>query len=120
MTGELADALHRDLTADRLALDDLNWRDLWAYVTAAPPGTAIHHHRNKGWVVTDHIAAEQLSELRELVWRYTAIHFENGAKLPFPERVTHPGEDANEAAETEPAEITDLIAPEVIAMLKGA
>jgi len=41
--------------------------------------------------------------------------------LPCPERVTPPGVGtAPESAGTEPAEITDLIAPEVIAMLKGA
>lgn len=120
MTGELADPLHRDLTTDRLTLDDLNWRDLWAYVTAAPPRTALHHARNEGWTVGDHIAAEQLSELRELLWRYTAIHFKDGNTIPFPARVPHPGDTPAEAGPTwETVTLDQMVPPEVRELLKG-
>lgn len=120
MTGDLADAVHRDLLADRLTLDDLSWRDLWCYVTAAQPGTAIHHARNDGWVVGDHIAAEQLSDIRELLWRYTALHFEGGKNLPFPERVVHPGAEPAAPGKTwATVSLDEMISPEVRDLLKG-
>lgn len=120
MTGDLADAVHRDLTVDRLTLDGLDWRGLFAYVTAAPPGTAIHHARNDGWTVTDHIAAEHLSDFRELLWRYTAVHFEGGKTIPFPQRITHPGDEPVEAGPTwETVTIDDMVPPEIRKLLRG-
>ncbi|MGH3956951.1 MAG: hypothetical protein ACRDTI_23240 [Mycobacterium sp.] len=38
--------------------------------------------------VGDQIAAEQLNEIAELLWRYTAVHFENGSKIPFPQHLS--------------------------------
>ncbi|MCB1287424.1 MAG: hypothetical protein KDB47_06955 [Mycobacterium sp.] len=120
MTGELADPLHRDLAVDGITLDDLGWRDLWAYVTAAPPGTAIGHHRSDGWTAHTHIAAEQLSDMRELLWRYTAVHFKNGGDMPFPSRVPHPGETPAEPGPTwETATIEQMVPPEIRALLRG-
>lgn len=79
------------MLTDRLALDDLGWRDLWAYITAAPPGTALHYAQSEGWGIGDRIGAEQLYALRELVWRYTALHFKGGKDRPFPEPIPYPG-----------------------------
>ena len=121
-TGDLADALTRDLLSDRLAFDDLGWRGLWSYVTAAPPGTAIYHFRNEGWTVADHIAAEQLYELRKLGWRYTAIHFERGKDQPFPEPIWRPGFEAPapyDGPTWETATFEELVSPEVLELLKG-
>ena len=120
----MADALDRDLRCDRLAFDDLGWRGLWAYVTTAPPGTAIHYHRSQGWQIGDKIAAENLYSLRELVWRYTALHFQGGKNIPFPERISYPGaatSDQEQAAVSwETATVDELVSPEVRALLQGA
>jgi hypothetical protein len=122
-TGELADAIRRDLLTDQLDFDDLGWRGLWAYITTAPPGTAIHHARSKGWVVGDKLAAETLTDLRTLLHRYVSVHFEGGADLPFPEPIDYPGRGAttDEAAKTwETVTIDELISPEVRALMEGA
>lgn len=121
-TGELADALHRDLLSDRLELDDLGWRGLWAYITTAQPGTAIYHERFEGWTTGDHIAAEHLSDFREYLWRFTVVHFEGGKDIPFPDRVPHPGiedVDTTPAATWETVELDDLVSPEVRQLLRG-
>lgn len=61
---------------------------MWAYVTAAPPGTAIHHARSEGMSIEAQLGAEVLNELSELHWRYNAVHFEGGSKIAFPERLS--------------------------------
>jgi hypothetical protein len=119
VAGELADAVARDLLADRLCFDELGWRGLWAYVTAAPPGTAIYHARFDGWTVGDHLGAELLSELRELLWRYTAVHFEGGRDIPFPVRVTHPGITTETPVSWSTVELDDMVSPQVRALLRG-
>lgn len=122
-TGELADAIHRDLITDRLAFDELGWRGLWAYVTKAPPGTAIFHERLEGWTVADRLAVEyaasQLDDVRELLWRYTAVHFERGKDMPFPRPVPRPW--LNESVPEPPKALTleEAIPPEVRALLQG-
>lgn len=121
-TGDLADAITRDLLSDRLAFDELGWRGLWCYITAAPPGTAIYHARHEGWTITDHIAAEQLYELRKLGWRYTALHFERGKDEPFPERIPRPGVEPPEKYDGptwETATLEDIVSPEVLELLRG-
>jgi hypothetical protein len=123
-TGDLADALDRDLRSDRLTFDELGWRGLWAYITAAPPGTAIHYARTEGWTLGDKIAAEQLYEQRKLGWRYTAIHFKGGKDHPFPEPIPYPGagktDEAKNAQSWETATVDELVSPEVRALLQGA
>jgi hypothetical protein len=123
-TGDLADAIARDLFTDGRDFDDLGWRGLWAYITKAPPGTAIHYQRSEGWLLGDKIAAEQLYEQRKLDWRYTAIHFEGGANADFPEPIPYPGaamtDQAKAAKSWATATIDDLVSPEVRALLRGA
>lgn len=121
-TGELADALRRDLLSDRLSFDELGWRGLWAYVTTAPPGTALYHARSGGWTVGDYLAAEKLDVFREILWRYIAIHFEGGTEAPFPDRVPRPGDVVVEAGPTWDAvdNVTDLMSPKVLEMMRGA
>jgi hypothetical protein len=122
VTGELADAVTRDLLTDRLDFDELGWRGLWCYVTAAPPGTAIYHKRNEGWTIGDHLAAEQLYEARKLGWRYTALHFKGGKDIPFPDQIPRPGLELPEVYDGptwETATPDDIeIAPEVIALFR--
>lgn len=118
----MADAIHRDLLTDRLAFDELGWRDLWAYVTAAPPGTAIFHKRGNGFTAADDLAFETLNEMRELVWRYRAMHFIGGIDAPFPERITR----STLTSAPPPPTVTwatvtldELVSPEVRALLQG-
>lgn len=124
VTGDLADALDRDLRTDRLAFGDLDWRGLWAYVTAAPPGTALHYARSQGWALGDKLAAEQLHALRNLHWHYRARNFVGGADAPFPEPVDYPGRA--EAPKPDPASswatasVDDIVSPQVRALLMGA
>jgi hypothetical protein len=124
VTGDLADAIARDLFSDRREFDELGWRGLWAYVTAAQPGTAIYHKRFEGWTLGDHLAAEQLNVQRRLYWRYGAVHFEGGAEQPFPDPIPRPGDDV-EPVDTGPTwdnvtAIEDVFSPQVLTILKGA
>lgn len=100
----------------------MGWRGLWAYITTAPPNTALHYQQNEGWTIGDHLAAEQLYEVRKLGWRYTAVHFERGCDQPFPEPIPRPRVgDADEPAVTwETAILDDLMPPHVRDMLKGS
>jgi hypothetical protein len=71
----------------------------------------------------DKIAAEHLYTLQELVWRYTAVHFRDGAEMPFPQRIPYPGAPTRADVEMkrgwETATIDDLVSPEVRALLQG-
>ena len=122
-TSDLADAIHRDLLTDRLNFDDLGWRGLWAYITAAPPGTAIHYAVSEGWSLEAKIAAEQLHAQRTLGWRFGAIHFQGGTDVPFPEPIAYPGAAKSTEAVTakswETASLDQLITPEVRALLNS-
>ena len=116
-TGELADAIHRDLLRDRLTFDELGWRGLWAYVTKAPPTTAIFNQQLDGWTVGDRMSAEyaaaQLDEMRELVWRYTALHFERGKDVPFPKPVPRPWLEEEAYEPPKALTLEEAIPPEV-------
>jgi hypothetical protein len=123
VAGPLADPLARDLLSDRLTLDQLGgWRDLWAYVTAAPPGTAIHYAACDGWPIGDRLAAELLTDVRRWAWKYTARNFEGGRDAPWPDPILYPGSAA--AAQTpvlrwETATLDDLMTPQVRELMKG-
>lgn len=118
--GDLKLAVTRDLTRDQLDIDTLTVDQLWAYVKSAPPGTAIYHAQFEGWTVGDHLAAEQLFELRKLGWRYSAVNFEGGIDVPYPTRIPRPGVEELDQQPTETwetVELEDMISPEVIALL---
>lgn len=120
MHGDLADAIRRDLLTDQLQFDDLGWRGLWAYITAAPPGTAIFYAISKGWTLGEKLAAETLTDLRSLLHRYVAAHFVGGTEAPLPEPINYPGRAvADEPKGWETATIDDLLTPEVKALLEG-
>ncbi|OBB00940.1 hypothetical protein A5668_25195, partial [Mycolicibacterium fortuitum] len=107
------------LTLDTL-LDNFGMRGLWAYVTTAPRGTAIYDARCEGWYVADHLAAEQLDVQRKLYWRYGAVHFKDGDKIPFPETIPRPGVEPIDSAATWEEALEDPASPQVVALLKGA
>ncbi|MCC9182565.1 hypothetical protein [Mycolicibacterium mageritense] len=72
----------------------------------------------------DQIAAEQLYEQRKLGWRYTALHYEGGSDLPFPERIVLPGMEDEVSGSDEPTwadveDVSDLMSPKVLALMKG-
>lgn len=99
------------MLCDRLTWHDFDWRDLWAYVTKAPPGTALHEAMRDGWGVGETIAAEQLYELQILRWMEQARHFEGGADIEFPTRLPRPGV----SAEPTPAQrLDDMTLDEII------
>lgn len=124
-TGDLADAIDRDLFADGRDFDELGWRRLWAYITTAPPGTAIFHVRGDGWSVGDKVAAENLFATEKLLWRYVARNFEGGSDLPYPQRVSYPGAPTS-AGQTATkswanASVDDVVVPpKVRELLRGA
>lgn len=120
VTGDLADAITRDLLSDQLNFNKIHPADMRAYIEAAPPGTAIYYVRNEGWTVGDHLAAEQLDVQRRLYWRYGAVHFKDGDKLPFPESISRPGVEPIDSATTWEEALEDPASPQVVAMLKGA
>lgn len=121
-TGNLADAITRDLFSDGRDFDELGWRGLWAYITTAPPNTAIHYARTEGWVIGDKLKAEQLTVDRQMLWRYTATHFVGGTDAPFPEDIDYPGrkgpEDAEIAKTWETATLDDIVSPRMRELLK--
>lgn len=93
-----------------------------AYITAAPPLTAIHYFKSEGISNSDKIALEMLFEQRKLNWRYGAVHFEGGSDIPYPQRPQYPGADLpdeNAGITWENATIDDLVSPEVLALLEG-
>lgn len=123
VTGDLADAITRDLISDRLNFSDIQPSDMRAYIESAQPGTAIFHAQNEAWGLPEHILAELLFEIRKLNWRYSAVHFENGTNVPYPERITRPGveEPAQYTGPTwETATAEELIPPEVRELMRGA
>lgn len=94
-----------------------------AYISAAQPGTAIFHARSEAWGIAEHLAAETLFELRKLGWRYGAVHFVDGDKVPYPERIDRPGIEKPETYDGptwETATVDELISPEVRALMRGA
>lgn len=120
VTGDLADAITRDLISDHLDFNQIHPDDMRAYIEAAPPGTAIYYVRNEGWTPGDHLAAEQLDVQRRLYWRYGAVHFQGGDKEPFPESIPRPGVVSVNSAATWEEALEDPASPQVVAMLKGA
>lgn len=122
-TGDLADALDRDLRTDRLTFDELGWRGLWAYITKAQPGTAIFHDVTDGLTTGDDLTLEVFNELREINWRYTALHFEGGKNIAFPQRLNRQILTAPPEAPVKNWETVTLeelaISPEVRALLQN-
>ncbi len=113
--------MRRDLLRDRLTLAELTARDLWAYITTAPPGTAIHHALNEGWELADHLAAEELFELQQIRWAYRAANFEGGKDDPFPRRISRPGvELPPEPVDLNTLTVDQIVPPELVALLEGS
>lgn len=57
-----------------MRLDDgkLSWTDLYAFIYAAQPSTAIFNSVEMGWSTTDHLLAAVVDLLSVLAWQNTA------------------------------------------------
>lgn len=72
----------------------------------------------------DKLGAETFDDIRELLWRYGAVHFEDYAKTkPFPTRIDYPGSpkapEVIEAKSWESVTLEEMVSPEVRALLQG-
>jgi hypothetical protein len=74
-----------------------------SFVLYAPPGTAVFHHRNQGWLVGDHLAAFQLDVLNRLWWAKT-VDGQKDVNRPAP--TPRPGTPETGAAEDDSSPFT--------------
>jgi hypothetical protein len=58
------------------------------FVCHSPPGSSVYHERSEGWTVTDHLLAQAIDALNDLVWSKTVDAQKN---LNRPPRVPRPG-----------------------------
>lgn len=56
-----------------------------SFVAWAPPGTALFHARNKGWLPTDYLLADVVDAVTALVWMGT-----EDARRKFPQHRPEP------------------------------
>lgn len=73
----------------------MSWDDLYAFIFAAPPGTAVFHAVEKGWTTTDYLLAHVIDGVRINNWQRT----EAATKKPprnIPEPFPRPGDDDGE------------------------
>lgn len=76
----------------------LSWDDLYAFIFAAPPGTAIFHAVEQGWTTTDYMLAHVIDGLRVNNWQRT----EGARRRPprnAPDPFPRPGERSRTAPE---------------------
>jgi hypothetical protein len=89
-----------------ITFDDgsLDWDDLYAFIFAAPPGTAVFHAFEKGWDTNSHLLAHVIDRLNINNWQRT----EGATKKPprgMPEPFPRPGDDQKNAT----PEIGDVV-----------
>ncbi|AOQ28882.1 tail assembly chaperone [Mycobacterium phage Thyatira] len=84
---QVEDAIRRDLIVVGREFDDgsLSWDDLYAFIFAAPPGTAVFHAVEKGWLTTDYLLAHLIDAQRINNWQAT-----EGAQANPPRNVPEP------------------------------
>ncbi|QAY02751.1 hypothetical protein SEA_NIKLAS_20 [Mycobacterium Phage Niklas] len=70
---QVEDAIRRDLIAAGREFDDgtLCWDDLYAFIFASPPGSAVFHALEKGWNTTDYLLAHVIDALKIGLWQNT-------------------------------------------------
>lgn len=69
-----------------------SWRDLHALLTAAPPGSAVHHAVTEGWSLEAHLMATVADAANTLLWTKT----KDAQRKPprnRPDRIQRPGVD---------------------------
>lgn len=73
----------------------LSWDDLYAFIFAAPPNTAVFHAIEKGWSTTDHLLAHVVDALWINNWQRTT----DATKKPprnVPKPFPRPGDENEE------------------------
>ncbi|QFG11441.1 tail assembly chaperone [Mycobacterium phage Ekdilam] len=108
---QVEDALRRDLLCAGREFDDgtLSWDDLYAFVYAAPPNTAIFHAFEKGWNTTDYLLAHAVDALRVLIWQKTEDATKDNPRHvpdPFP----RPGDADRNKADSEYVAVGSTVA----------
>ncbi|UTN93210.1 tail assembly chaperone [Mycobacterium phage Syra333] len=84
---QVEDAIRRDLIVAGREFDDgtMSWVDLYAFIFAAPPGSAIFHAFEKGWNTTDYLLAHVIDALKIGLWQRTEdAQKKNPRHLPDP------------------------------------
>lgn len=86
---QVEDAIRRDLLVAGREFDDgsLTWDDLYAFIFASPPGTAVYHALEKGWTTTDYLLAHVVDGIRVNNWQRTEGATKKpprGMPKPFP------------------------------------
>ncbi|AYR01084.1 hypothetical protein SEA_LEMOND_19 [Mycobacterium phage LeMond] len=110
-TRQVEDAIRRDLIAAGREFDDgtLSWADLYAFIFASPPGTAVFHAFEKGWNTTDYLLAHVIDALRVGLWQKT----EDAQKKParnVPEPFPRPGDDEKGSGDSEYVSVGSTVA----------
>lgn len=82
-----------------LRFDDgsLSWDDLYAFIFAAPPGSAVFHAVEKGWTTADYLLAHVIDALKINNWQRT----DGARKQPprnFPDPFPRPGDKPEQTA----------------------
>ncbi|QFG09212.1 hypothetical protein SEA_GUANICA15_20 [Mycobacterium phage Guanica15] len=95
---QVEDAIRRDLITAGREFDDgtLSWDDLYAFIFASPPNTAIFHALEKGWNTTDYLLAHVIDALKIGLWQKT----EDATKKPprnVPKPFPRPADDEKKA-----------------------
>jgi hypothetical protein len=86
-------AVGRDLSCAGYTWDDIGSErfpvaQFVSFVCHSPPGSALYHERSEGWLVTDHLLAQVIDGLNDLLWAKTKAGYEGRDR---PERMPRPG-----------------------------
>lgn len=85
------------------------WDDLYAFIFASPPGTAVFHALEKGWSTTDYLLAHVIDGIRINNWQRT----EGATKKPprnIPDPFPRPADDKKDGAVGDVAVVGDTTA----------
>lgn len=87
-----------------------SWDDLYAFIFASPPGTAVFHALEKGWTTSDYLLAHVIDGLRINNWQRT----EGATKKPprgVPDPFPRPQDsDKRDASVGDVAQVGDSVA----------
>lgn len=87
----------------------MSWADLYAFIFAAPPQSAIFHAFEKGWNTTDYLLAHVIDALRVGLWQNT----EDAQKRPaknLPDPFPRPADDEKDSGDSEYVSVGSTVA----------
>lgn len=82
----------------------LDWDDLYAFIFAAPPNTAVFHAFERGWNTSDYLLAHVIDALRINNWQRT-----DGARKKPPRNTPEPFPRPGDAEKKSEAKIGDSV-----------